>query len=367
MLAASWDLPTGLEELYMENSSHPALILIEGLPGSGKSTLAHFLTRCFARQGIASRWWYEEESGHPLYLFHDQASLQQVFDELAAGNYRQVVDAVLEKWRALSRTIQTSRTVVIFDSCLFGYLTWTLFPYDVPIAAISAYLMQVEQIIRANNPRLIYLYQDDVAAAFRKVCARRGGDTEQRFVRNATESAYGKRHGLRGFDDMVSFWRSYRAITDDAFSRIRFPKLAIENAAGDWFAYERAAVRFLGLSITQATEPTVQQPERFVGAYYLRCDAAEVVCRVRWENNDLLVDGLPLVWPENRLVPIAENRFAVESFPFTVEFEEDGLGGIATMIVTGAALLSGTIDTIFVRKRDKTECDRRPSMPTLPK
>jgi hypothetical protein len=53
--------------------------------------------------------------------------MQQVLDNLAAGNYRQVITAALAKWRQLSQALQTSDTVVILDSCLFGYLTWTLF------------------------------------------------------------------------------------------------------------------------------------------------------------------------------------------------------------------------------------------------
>ena len=84
----------------------PALILIEGLPGSGKSTLAHFLTRCFARQGIPSRWWYEEEVGHTLYLFNDEASLHRVLDDLAVANFQQLIDAVLEQRRPWSCTVR---------------------------------------------------------------------------------------------------------------------------------------------------------------------------------------------------------------------------------------------------------------------
>jgi len=72
-------------------------------------------------------------------------------------------------------------------------------------------------------------------------------------------------------------------------------------------------------------------------------------------KNALLIDDLSLVWPENPLIPISVNRFAVESFPFTVQFEEDGTGAIEGMVVTGAALLSGTIDRRFVRHRDETE------------
>jgi len=332
----------------------PMLILIEGLPGSGKSTLAHFLTRHLDAIGIANKWWYEEEAGHPLYIFHDAASLQRVLDTLAAGDYRPVIAAALDKWRQFSQSLQKSGIVVILDSCLFGYLTWTLFTYGVPVAAIDAYLMQVEKIIRANNPRLVYLYQNDVAAALRKICDRRGGNTEQRFIRNATESAYGKRHDRQGFDGMVALWRDYRVVTDGAFSRSILPKLAVENSAGDWPEYQRAVLQFLDIPDTQEeAETSSRNLARFVGEYHPHVGGHEASCAVLWEGDDLLLDGLPLVWPRNRLIPLSLNRFVVESLPFTVQFEEDASGAVITMTLTGRELLSGIANSVFIKKQNE--------------
>jgi DNA replication protein DnaC len=75
------------------------LILIEGIPGSGKSTLAQFIARTLTQQGIACQWWYEEEKAHPLYVFHDLASLQKTIEALNDGRYREVIEAALEKWK----------------------------------------------------------------------------------------------------------------------------------------------------------------------------------------------------------------------------------------------------------------------------
>jgi thymidylate kinase len=333
----------------MDDHSPGSLILIEGLPGSGKSTLAHFLIRHYAAQGIAARWWYEEEAAHPLYPFHDRASLQQVLDRLASGEYQQVIDGVLDKWQEFAHTLEASGAVVILDSCLFGYLTWTLFPYDVPRSAIDAYLTRVARIIRDTNPRLIYLYQDDVAGALRRICARRGITAEQRLIRNATESAYGKRRGLQGFDGMASLWRAYRAVTDRAFSRFAFPRMAIENSAGHWPAYQRRALEFLGLPAMPEAEPHVLNPEPYVGEYHSPAGDGDAPCRVLWEDGRLVLDGESLVWPRNPLVPVADGSFAVESFPFVARFEEGDSGAVERMIVTGPPLLPGTVDNVFVK------------------
>src|SRR5882724_4766137 len=95
------------------------LILIEGVTGSGKSTLAQFITRALTNQGTPCKWWYEEEKKHPLYIFHDQQSLQNVIDALSSGRYQQIIEAVLEQWQAFSQEAQSSEKVIIIDGCLF--------------------------------------------------------------------------------------------------------------------------------------------------------------------------------------------------------------------------------------------------------
>lgn len=328
----------------------PSLILIEGLPGSGKSTMAHFLLRHLATHDVPSIWWYEEVKGHPLYRFDSAASMQRLLDDLAAGDYPRVIAAALDQWRQFVEAVQASDRVVLLDSCLFGYLTWTLFPFNVPLTEIHAYLAEVERIIGGVNPHLIYLHQRDVAAALARICARRGGTTEERLIRNATESPYGKQRRLHGFAGMAALWADYRAFTDDAYARIGFAKRAIENSAGDWKEDEWQAVRFLGLPDLQATDASTDQPERFTGTYRYQENGVERVCAVLFEGGNLLLDGFSLVWPKNRLIARAEMRFDVESLPFIVTFAEGAFGNIERMILAGPELLSGPVNTIFEKR-----------------
>lgn len=328
------------------------LILIEGISGSGKSTLAQFLAYALARHGTAYRWWYEEEKDHPLYVFHDRVSLQHTIDDLSAGRYHEVIDAVLEKWRGFAQELQSSETVVILDGCLFGYLTWSLFPLDIPATEIQSYLSQVEQIIQPTHPCLIYLYQQDLAHALERICKRRGDETRSWLMTQATQSSYGKRRGLQGFDGLVTYWKDFRTLIEATFSRFDASKLALENSAGNWTTYERSVLDFLDLPVEEAIAVSPSFLKRFVGTYHFDEGNTQRTCLVLLEDDQLMVDGVPLIWQKTRLIPRSRNVFAVESLPFQMAFEEDAHGIITSMRATGPELLHGTVDRLFIRKRE---------------
>jgi thymidylate kinase len=336
----------------MSTMQNTKLILLEGIPGSGKSTLAQFITQALIRQDIACQWWYEEEKNHPLYIFHDQTSLQDTIAALSDGHYRQVVASVLEQWKVFVQSIQSSETIVILDGCLFGYLTWSLFPLDIPVDEIRAYLSQVEQIIHPLQPCLIYLHQQKLQHALEKICQRRGGDTRSHLIDQATQSAYGKRQGLQGFDGMVRYWQDFRAFVEDVFSHFVTSKLTLENSAENWSLYEWSVLEFLGLPTKEQVAFSSSLLKHFVGTYSIEADEDQHACLVLLEEGHLIVDGIPQVWPKTRLIPLSHNMFAIASLPFQVAFEEDAYGVITGMRTTGPELLFGTADHFFVRVRE---------------
>src|SRR5689334_15798961 len=67
------------------------LILTEGVPGAGKSSLARHLRDALSADGRPVRWWSEEELGHPVYVYRDDAELKQCIADLTAGRYNHVV------------------------------------------------------------------------------------------------------------------------------------------------------------------------------------------------------------------------------------------------------------------------------------
>jgi hypothetical protein len=317
------------------------LVLFEGIPGSGKSTSSHHLRLRLAELGIAAEWWQEENPRHPVYAFDDAASLRRLLDDLAAGGHAAVIERALARWRAFVAARVGSPTVTILDSCLLGYLTWTLFPhFDVPEPVVLGYVDRVVATIAPLRPCLVHFAHPDVAAGLRRV-------VERRYVDRAVGSPFGRRHGLAGFDGLVAYWTASRELGRTALARVPFPTLAVDNAAGDWPAYDRAIAEFLDLPPSAARKHP-RDLSQLTGTYHQRDVEAPASCEVRLDDGDLVVLGLPGVWPRTRLIPAGDHRFHAESWPFEVEFLAaiDGTG--LTMRVGDHRW--GTSERVFVRE-----------------
>ena len=334
------------------------LILIEGLPGSGKSTLAQQLAWCATEAAEDVRWWYEEDLGHPVYVFHDRESLRQTVEALNRGDHATVIDGALAQWQRFADAVASGPSVVLIDSCLFGYLTWSLFPLAVPQAEIAAYVAEVMRIIAPLNPGLIYLYQDDVAASLRRICARRGAATEQRLMAQSTQSRYGRIHQLSGFGGMVEYWSAYRRVTDALYESFAFPKVAIETTAGDWTNYQRQALDFL--DVPPRERPRLSQAAliALTGSYDYAVDGQTGTVEIVLAETGLMLRDMPEVWHDTPLLPLAVDRFAVESLPFEVRFEHDEEHAQIRMLVSGPDLLGGALPRLLARGWDNAGTER---------
>jgi hypothetical protein len=241
---------------------------------------------------------------------------------------------------------KTSSDIIIVDSCLFGYLTWSLFPHNIPRQEITKYVKDVERIIKPLNPYLIYFYQTDIGAALKKICSRRGGDTEKNFIRAATHSPYGKSRGLNSLEGMVAYWRDYRSITDEAFQDWGSHKIAIDNSEEKWSLYGHKISEFLGIDQTDEGSMVQQNLHNLVGSYLAEKEDIPD-CSVQIESGYLIADGLPQVWKRSTLIPQSLNVFDVQSLPFKLRFVEDD---IIRMYLTGPALLDGPVNYKFTKK-----------------
>ncbi|WP_018757212.1 hypothetical protein [Paenibacillus terrigena] len=322
------------------------IILVEGLPGSGKSTTAQFISQCLSDSGIANKWWYEEEEGHPVYMFNDDESMKEVINDLANGDYQKVVNNALEQWRRFSDSLMRIDQVILIDSTFLGYLTWTLFPLDVPVNEIEKYLAEVERIISPWKPALIYFHQRDVHNSLKKICDKRGDTTTERFIQNASESKYGIARKLVGFDGMVSFWKDYRHFTNSIIEKTRMRKLSIENSEGDWDKYLLEIMEFLEISMSKKVVIRTEDMDSYTGIY--KC--GEMICEVYRMNNELYMNGIQQIWPNSRLLPRMKNQFEVESLPIKVTFSSTKIH------MEGPRLFDGSVEKVFSKGGDSTTC-----------
>ena len=323
------------------------LVLFEGIPGSGKSTTGQFLARHLADRGISARWWYEEEAGHPVWLFDDRDSLQHLLDRLSGGDVSGVVSDALDRWRQFAQAQQGADAVALLDSSFLGYLTWTLFPADVPAAEIRAYLAEVERIVSPLDPCLVYFRQRDVGASLRRLLDRRGGGIESFYIARVAESAYGRRNGLHGFDGLAAFWTAYREFADDAVAAAGFPTLVIETDAGDWMTYQHRLLAFLEMPHAAADIGSPGDLARFVGIYRERESGDDGACEIRIEDGSLYLIDMPHVWPRTRLLPKTHDTFDVESFPYETTFTSDAAGKVTTMAITGPPTAFRQVNQVF--------------------
>jgi hypothetical protein len=295
------------------------VILVEGLPGSGKSTTGQRLQR---QLGAPARWVSEMVGEHPVYLFHDRASLNALGADLADGRHEEVIERAIAKWATFADATRSAGQLQILDSCLFGYLTWTLYPhFDVAPPVVHAYVDRVVELLRPLAPRLLYLQQRDVGAALQRIRPARGGRMLEGYEQRAVDSPFGKRRGLAGFEGLVAYWRAWRELADAAFERVPIAKLAVDTTDGDWAAYDRAIGAFLGLT---TLEPVGRLPvaelQPLAGAYVDPSDGLTV--RIAVEGGALVAYDLPGGFPRNPLLPVGDGRFEAEAWAFGVTFGE---------------------------------------------
>ncbi len=225
-------------------------VFVEGIIGSGKTTTAEFLTDRLRQASIPARFLAEgptvDKPEHPLRVATTLPHPNAVWRDATVEEY---IELSLGKWRAFASEAERAGSVTVCDGLLFHGNMTDLMLMDEEPPVLRRYVERVLESIRALDPAVVYLRREDVARALREVCDERGAGWEEYQVGWKVASPYGARRGLRGFDGLVELYREYMRICDGIFAGLALPKLAIRNQ-GDWQAYNRDILTFLGLPET---------------------------------------------------------------------------------------------------------------------
>ncbi|MCA8232847.1 hypothetical protein [Burkholderia cenocepacia] len=227
-----------------EPSSVHRLVIVEGIMGSGKSATMRFITKHLQEAGRLALPVHERADPHPVRATDE---LEHWFEPWKDATPEELADRALAKWTAFVEYTAAKAEIPVLDGQLFhGDLTHLLL-MEADIALIAGYVRELAAVIAPLNPFVLYLWQEDVEAAVRKVCAERGGEWIDYQVDWKLAAPYCRRRGYAGLDGLIALYRDYRNLTDDLFRELPLAKLAIENSGCDWPVYEKRILRELGL------------------------------------------------------------------------------------------------------------------------
>jgi hypothetical protein len=224
------------------NESRPRLVIVEGIIGSGKSTTVGYIAAKLENAGRRAQAITEMARPHPVRATDGLPHWYQPWIDITPA---ELAERSLAKWRGFVGSTQAGDTVPVLDGQLFhGDLT-NLFLMDAGSTAIVDYSQALEEITRPLTPFLIYFYQQDVDQAIRAIAAKRGQEWVQYQVDWKLQAPYSRRLGLSDLDGLIALYKDYRTLTDDLYARLGIAKLAIENSAQTWAAYNERILREL--------------------------------------------------------------------------------------------------------------------------
>lgn len=270
------------------------LILIEGIPGSGKTSVARFVCdwleshrrqpRLFlegdwqhpadfesvacltdaeyadlraqfpAQAGFLAQharqengeWFFRyrqmqhEHSEQPAALFESLACFE--IYNLPAEKHQRLL---LHNWRTFVAEALAQDFIYVFECCFLQNPSTTLFAYhNLPAEAVRRHILALADIIRPLAPKLVYLARQDVGATLETVRRERPVEWADFVTWYLTGQAYGKAHGLSGFDGVSAFYAMRQAFELDLLPALPLSSLVIADD-GDWAARHEALASFL--------------------------------------------------------------------------------------------------------------------------
>jgi len=358
------------------------LIMLEGMPSTGKTTNARFIHIQLERNNINAAWVHEVAMPHPV-LFFDEAGFTYdeydkfikkypetadvlndiaVFKESTVGvhmpeiqwyymdkfgenAYQALLEYdvwnfpldkykifALEKWAHFTKNVlKHLGGVYIIDSAIFQFQIFSFLFKNRPYEEIQNFIDLLVKIIRPLNPRLIFLYRENIEATIDYLENDRGTSyLEYMWRRDKAQPYYtGKPPGAESFKQ---FLRDYARTADLLFDAFPANKLSLEISDGNWLRREDEMLAFLGVNRAPGPDALPQN-----GVYIN--EALGFVINV---------DGLSFTDPTNqtrKLFPKSYNEFYVDWLPTVLRFEEERL------VISGSQICERWTTTGMIYKK----------------
>jgi thymidylate kinase len=301
------------------------LICVDGLPGSGKSTTAQLLCIHLARNGFEAEWFYEHQTSHPIYKYHDA---EKAFG-MSPLESKKTHERAIRNWKRLVNSRRGTNRITILESTIFQTTVGGLLLMDSREEEIIGFVSRDSEIIQELNPALIYFYQNDIAKALKSIRDRRGEPFETFLVSQIGRTPYGKERKVENFEGVVAFYQDLREITDRIFSASAFHKIAIESSRGRWEHYHERITKFLSVGrIDYAAEPPNDFGD-FVGRYREVKSSDEFV--IATDGKFLYLDDPS----KTRLIHKGNTTFWVQGMCIEFSFKKNQRGAVTSIRCNG--------------------------------
>src|SRR5262245_60008230 len=294
------------------------LICVDGLPGSGKSTTAQLLFIHLARNGFEAEWFYEHQTSHPIYKYHD---LEKAFG-MSPLESKKTHERALRNWKRLVNSLRGTNKITILESTIFQTTAGGLLLMDFSEEEILGFVSRVREIIQELNPVVIYFYQKDIPSALRSIRDRRGDSFETLLVSQIGRTPYGKKHKIETFDGVIGFYQDLREITDRLFSAFDFRKIAIESSPGRWRDYHDRITKLLAVGRIDHNPEPLKDFGDFVGRYREVKSSDEFV--IATDGKFLYLDDPS----KTRLIHKGNTTFWVQGMCIEFSFKKNKSGAI---------------------------------------
>ncbi|MDE6031727.1 MAG: hypothetical protein K2G32_08915, partial [Oscillospiraceae bacterium] len=115
----------------------------------------------------------------------------------------------------------------------------TMMRFNLALAESEEYIGEICGIIKAMDPLVVYLKNDDIYNSVNRAAAERGNDWLDAVIDYHCNGAYGKSRQLSGFDGYISALEERQRRELEILSRISIDKIVLDNPQRDWEAAYR--------------------------------------------------------------------------------------------------------------------------------
>ncbi|ASA22289.1 hypothetical protein [Paenibacillus donghaensis] len=262
----------------------PKVILVEGLPGFGKSTTAQLVYEILVEHKVEAHLFVEGNLEHPAdydgVACFEEAEYEQFLHSYAKYNelisnftrtyeghylleYRKMSNEqntelpwelldiasrkdmyelpladnrqwIIAKWRQFAQQASRENVTYIFE-CAFiqNPVTVGMIKYDAPEQEVASYVAELAMQVEELNPLLIYVQQQHLEQAFRKVVQERPKEWSEGFMEYYTTQGFGKNRGYSGLEGTLQVLKHRLELEQRIYESLDLAKIKVDNSAYD--------------------------------------------------------------------------------------------------------------------------------------